>query len=128
MCTDAQTLCSSTEEIVPEGEITCAPYSRSSSIGYCDALLECTQSATVGGTTLGLLGNMGASCSEISAGVWSCSCYASTSSQPFELQGTEAEDVCAEAVGSCPDRVELVIGAGGGVVGMPVPGKPILLK
>jgi hypothetical protein len=122
-CEGALSACQSSDEVVPEGEITCSRNYQSASTGYCDAALECAQTAVVDGQEIGLIGTVNSNCQELSPGVWTCYCYSNTQSVQFEMEGTDGWDVCGEAVDSCPERVDVQIGAGGGIVspGFPMP-------
>jgi hypothetical protein len=113
LCVDAMAVCESSEELVPEGPIECGVTSQSASTGSCNANVQCTQDATVGGVVVGMTGNIYTYCNPTDEG-WSCQCQSNTDVATVDVAADDAWTACTEAAAQCPDLVEVeVTGTGG---------------
>jgi hypothetical protein len=112
-CVDAMAVCDSNEELVPEGPVECGVTSQSASTGNCNANIQCTQDATVGGVVVGLNGNIYTYC-QPNGDAWSCQCQSNTDIVTVDVESTDAWNACTEAAAQCPDLVDVEVTGSGG--------------
>lgn len=112
-CASAVSVCDSTEEPVPQGEIECGVTNQSASGSYCSASLQCTQDAALGDVTVDLSGYLYTSC-QPSGDSWSCQCQGTSEVATVTVEAENAFGACTEAVEQCPDLVEVEVTSQGG--------------
>jgi hypothetical protein len=121
-CSVAMSVCDSDEEILPEGEISCATSSQSAGQDYCNAQIECGQEAVVSDTTISMRGYMQVSCSPTGdEGSFQCSCSSNVDSAQLNVEASTDWDACSAAAEQCPELVDIDISAGGNPYGYPIP-------
>lgn len=109
-CEESFAICDATEAIEPSGEITCERLSQTADSSICNATLQCTQSADVGGTKIGVYGSLYTYCSLTTTGEWTCSCSSGTNSTTFTYAvGDDPWESCSAASEACRDQVEVQI-------------------
>jgi hypothetical protein len=111
-CTQAGAVCQTDEEIVPEGPISCTRANQSASQAYCDASIDCSQDAVVGGTTIGIHANMYTYCQQ-SGSEWLCQCQSNVEQTSFTVEAPSGWDACSVAADECPEMIGIDISASG---------------
>jgi hypothetical protein len=123
-CNGALEICSGVAAAETSGPIECARTYQSANGQWCDAQIDCTQSADVGGVSVDVHANIWANCEQTGDTTWTCSCNGGSDSATFEVESADGWDSCSEASEMCPDLVDFSAGASSGGVGRVGVGRP----
>ena len=97
LCTNVVAGCSG-ELVEPQGNPMCAQAFQSASQDYCNAELDCTQQALLGGEPAVLHQRVPVNCFQNASGTWLCDCPLAGS---FEVAEASAWDACISASELC---------------------------
>lgn len=126
-CASSILNCNEATSIEAAGETACAPTSQTGGSDFCDADLECLQSASVDGRDIVSRGRLLVYCLRQSAQApWWCSCASNQDSTIFELgaPGVSSWDACSEAPARCVEEMPVYVGMYGEFVPPPYPLPP----
>jgi hypothetical protein len=126
-CASSILNCTDFGNVVPQGEVACHPTSQTGGTDFCNADLDCSQPATVGGREMVARGRMLVFCLKAdSQEPWRCSCASNEDSTIFELglPSSTSWDACAAASDRCVDLLPMYIGPYGSLVPPPDPLMP----
>jgi hypothetical protein len=105
MCRSTSQACSGVAAVEPTGDVGCTEFADPPSNGFCRRRRSCLQPATVLGTAVEVLTGALVDCNEQDDGGWLCSCHDAPRGEErltIELDVSNAESACAQAVGECP--------------------------
>jgi hypothetical protein len=127
-CAVASEACKEDAEIVPMGAISCDS-NASSELGdmWCDAVVPCSQPASVAGKSVVAKGKMGVRCARSAADApWQCSCGLGDATVRVKLDtvSTTTAEACNRAVPSCLEHVDAELGPQGDFIFPPLPLSP----
>jgi hypothetical protein len=127
-CVSSILNCTNFGNVVPEGEPVCSPTSQTGGDDFCEADLDCRQSATVNGNELVARGRMLVYCRQAAPQQpWWCSCASNQDTARFELGSPNATgwEACTAAATGCLDELPVYIGPYGEFMPPPDPMPPL---
>lgn len=104
VCSTVRDICSA-GPIQPEGGYDCERSYMSASTTWCDASLECGQTAVVDGTTIQVNGYAYVNCQPGEEGVWQCYCEGLGTGESFEISSDDEWDTCNDASAQCAEMI-----------------------
>ena len=123
-CEAAMLNCNEDASIVPFGEVSCQATSQTAGTDFCEADIDCLQSAMVDEREVVARGRLLVHCLQSAeSGAWWCSCASNQDSTIFEFGASEtiAWDVCSAAPAGCLEHMPVFIGPYGEYMPPPNP-------
>ncbi|MDH5675586.1 MAG: hypothetical protein OEZ06_25915 [Myxococcales bacterium] len=102
VCSDVSDICTS-GDIEVTSDPVCTFRNQWVDRGWCDAGLQCSQDALVGGQEAQVFSDRWVSCSLTSSDTWECSCNTGATATTYQLTGDDAWSLCTAAGERCAD-------------------------